>query len=145
MAVVLHGDQSSLFVATGKARWNVRVAVAHLVIPLAALAAVRPDTPLGAALVWSAQCVLVPPVLAFVVLRELRSVQWDHKHSHFWQWSEGREELKSAKTQRSENTTPGVIPAKVLVRSNQTRTGVRTRSSFAVRSLFRPVFTHVLR
>jgi PST family polysaccharide transporter len=72
MAVVLHGDQGSLFVAVGKARWNLRVAVAHLAIPLAALALVRPDTPLEAALVWAAQCVLVPPVLAFVVLRELR-------------------------------------------------------------------------
>jgi PST family polysaccharide transporter len=77
MAVVLHGDQSSLFVAIGKAERNLQVAVAHLVIPLAALALVRPGTPLEAALVWAAQCVLVPPVLAFVVLRELRRpVSW---------------------------------------------------------------------
>ena len=72
MGVVLHGDQSSLFVAVGKARRNFHVAVAHLAVPLAALALVRPDTPLEAALVWAAQCLLVPPVLVFVVLRELR-------------------------------------------------------------------------
>jgi O-antigen/teichoic acid export membrane protein len=77
MAMVLHGDQSSLFVAVGKAKRNFHVAVAHLVVPLAALALVRPDTPLEAALVWAAQCLLVPPVLAFVVLRELRRpVSW---------------------------------------------------------------------
>ncbi len=77
MAVVLHGDQSSLFVAVGKARRNFHVAVALLVIPLAALALVRPETPLEAALVWSAQCLVVPPVLAFLVLRELRRpVRW---------------------------------------------------------------------
>lgn len=72
MAVVLHGDQSSLFVAVGKARRNFQVAVALLLVPLAALAVVRPDTPLEAASVWSAQCLVVPPVLAFLVLRELR-------------------------------------------------------------------------
>ena len=72
MAVVLHGDQSSLFVATGQARRNLHVAVALLVVPLAALALFRPTTPLGAAYVWSAQCLVVPPVLAWIVLRELR-------------------------------------------------------------------------
>jgi PST family polysaccharide transporter len=76
MAVVLHGDQSSLFVAVGKAKRNLHVAVAHFVIPLAALAAVRPETALEAALVWSAQCFIVTPVLAFVVLRELRRSVW---------------------------------------------------------------------
>ena len=72
MGVVLHGDQSSLFVATGQARRNFHVALAHLLIPLAALALVRPETPLEASYVWSAQCLIVPPVLAFVILRELR-------------------------------------------------------------------------
>lgn len=72
MAVSLHGDHSGLFVAVGKAGRNFYTAVAHLAVPLAALALVRPETPLGAAAVWSVQCLVVPPVLAFVVLRELR-------------------------------------------------------------------------
>ncbi len=71
MAVVLNGDYSSLFVAVGKARRNFHVAVAFFVIPLAALALIRPETPLEASLVWSAQCFIVPPVLAWIVLREL--------------------------------------------------------------------------
>jgi O-antigen/teichoic acid export membrane protein len=72
MAAVLHGDHSSLFVATGQARRNFQVAVASLLIPLAALALVRPGTPLEASLVWSAQCLVLPPVLAWMVLEELR-------------------------------------------------------------------------
>jgi len=72
MAGVLHGDHSSLFVAAGKARRNFQVAVALLVVPLAALAVFRPETPLGAAYVWAAQCLVVPPALAFLVLREIR-------------------------------------------------------------------------
>ena len=77
MAVVLNGDYSSLFVAVGKARRNFHVAVASLVIPLAALALIRPETPLEASLVWSAQCFIVPPVLAWIVLRELgRPLTW---------------------------------------------------------------------
>jgi O-antigen/teichoic acid export membrane protein len=72
MATVLHGDQTSLFVAVGKARRNFQVAVALVLVPLVALALVQPETPRGAALAWSAQCLVVPPVLAFVVLRELR-------------------------------------------------------------------------
>jgi hypothetical protein len=68
--------EPKLFVAVGKAKRNLHVAVAHFVIPLAALAAVRPDTALEAALVWSAQCFIVTPVLAFVVLRELRRSVW---------------------------------------------------------------------
>lgn len=77
MAVTLHGDHSSLFVATGQARRNFHAAVASLVIPLAALAVWRPETPLGAAYVWSVQCLVMPPVLAWIVLRELgRPVRW---------------------------------------------------------------------
>lgn len=72
MAMLLHGDQSSLFVALGKARRNAQVAVATLAVPLLALLALRPETPAGASLAWSAQCVVLPPVLAALVLRELR-------------------------------------------------------------------------
>jgi O-antigen/teichoic acid export membrane protein len=72
MAFVVIGDQASLFVALGKARRNFQVAVALLLVPLAALAVVRPDTPFEAAVAWSVQCLVVPPVLAVVVLRELR-------------------------------------------------------------------------
>jgi O-antigen/teichoic acid export membrane protein len=72
MAAVLHGDETSLFVAVGKAQRNFQVAAALVLVPLAALALVRPETPMGAALAWSAQCLVVPPLLAFVVLRELR-------------------------------------------------------------------------
>jgi O-antigen/teichoic acid export membrane protein len=77
MATLLHGDQSSLFVAVGKARRNLHVAVASLLIPLAALGLLRPETPLEAAFAWSAQCLVIPPVLAWIVLREVRrSAGW---------------------------------------------------------------------
>lgn len=73
----LHGDPFSLFVALGRARWNTWAAVANLAVPLAALAVMRPDTPAGAAWAWGAQCLLVTPVLAVVVLRTLgRSPLW---------------------------------------------------------------------
>jgi O-antigen/teichoic acid export membrane protein len=73
----LHGDPFSLFVALGRARWNTWVAVANLAVPLAALAVLQPATPAGAAIAWGAQCVLVTPVLAAVVLRTLgRSPVW---------------------------------------------------------------------
>jgi O-antigen/teichoic acid export membrane protein len=77
MATMLHGEQSSLFVAVGKARRNLGAAIALLVVPLAALLLVQPETPRDAAFAWSAQCLLVPPVLAWMVLRELRrSLRW---------------------------------------------------------------------
>jgi O-antigen/teichoic acid export membrane protein len=72
MALVVIGDQSSLFVAVGKARRNFQMAVALLLVPLAALAVLRPETPMEAALAWSVQCAIVPPVLGAIVLRELR-------------------------------------------------------------------------
>lgn len=72
MAMLLHGDQSSLFVALGKAKRNAQVAIASLCVPLLALVLLRPETPAGAALAWSAQCVVLPPILAALVLRELR-------------------------------------------------------------------------
>ncbi len=73
----LHGDYLSLFVATGKARRNLQVAIVALALPLAALAVFRPQTPGGVALTWAAQSLLMPPVLTWVVLRELRrSPMW---------------------------------------------------------------------
>lgn len=73
----LYGETNSLFVALGKAGRNLQVAVATLALPLLLLMLVRPHTPEGAALVWAAQSVLLPPVLAAVVLRELgRSPLW---------------------------------------------------------------------
>jgi len=73
----LHGDHFSLFVALGKARRNMLVAVANLLVPLAALAAVRPEEPAGIALAWGAPCLLVTPFVAWLALRELgRSPLW---------------------------------------------------------------------
>ncbi|WP_372623902.1 oligosaccharide flippase family protein [Falsiroseomonas sp.] len=73
----LHGDQFSLFVALGRARWNMVAAVANLAVPLFALLVIRPETPAGAALAWSTQSLVVTPVLAVVVLRQIgRSPLW---------------------------------------------------------------------
>jgi PST family polysaccharide transporter len=73
----LHGDQFSLFIATGRARWNLHAAIAGFVLPLIVLAAIRPSTTVGAALAWSAQTLLVTPVLAFMVMRLLgQSPAW---------------------------------------------------------------------
>jgi O-antigen/teichoic acid export membrane protein len=77
LATFLHGDQFSLFVALGRAHWNSWAAMANLAAVLLALVVIRPDSAAGAALAWSAQCVLVTPVLATLVLRELgRSPLW---------------------------------------------------------------------
>ncbi|MDO9710959.1 oligosaccharide flippase family protein [Paracraurococcus lichenis] len=73
----LYGDTTSLFVALGKARWNFRVAVATLALPLAVLLLTGPETPEGAALAWTVPSLALPPVLAVVVLRTLdRSLPW---------------------------------------------------------------------
>jgi PST family polysaccharide transporter len=68
----LHGDHSSLFVAVGKARRNFYTSLAALGVPLLALLVVRPVTPAGVALAWAIQSLVLPPVLAWLVLRELR-------------------------------------------------------------------------
>lgn len=73
----LYGDATSLFVAVGKARRNVQVALATLILPLATLVLVRPQTPEAAALAWAVPSLALPPVLAAIVLRELgRSPLW---------------------------------------------------------------------
>jgi O-antigen/teichoic acid export membrane protein len=68
----LHGDCTALFVAVGKARRNAQVAAASLLMPLLALALLRPQTPEGVALTWAVQSLVLPPVLAWAALRELR-------------------------------------------------------------------------
>jgi O-antigen/teichoic acid export membrane protein len=73
----IHGDTLGLFVARGKARWNVYVNLAALALPVAALLLVQPATAHEAALVWATQTLLLPPVLTWVVLRELdRPLTW---------------------------------------------------------------------
>lgn len=73
----LAGDHVSLFVAIGRARWNAWVAFISLALPLAALLLAAPQTPAGVALAWATQSLLISPVLAWVVLREIR-------RSPFW-------------------------------------------------------------
>lgn len=68
----LHGDHSSLFVAVRKAQRNFYTAVAALGVPLLTLVATHPETPEGVALAWSTQSVALPPILAWLVLSELR-------------------------------------------------------------------------
>ena len=68
----LHGHCTGLFVAVGKARRNAQIALASLLIALLALALLRPQTPEGVALTWAVPGLVLPPVLAWAVLRELR-------------------------------------------------------------------------
>jgi O-antigen/teichoic acid export membrane protein len=71
------GDHTSLFVAVGRARLNLHTAVATLLLPLLALIVLRPSTPSGVAWAWAAQSLLIPPVMFWLVLRELhRSFFW---------------------------------------------------------------------
>jgi PST family polysaccharide transporter len=73
----VHGDTLSLFVARGKAKWNILINVAALLVPLAVLLVLRPATPSGAALAWASQSLLLPPVLTWLVLREVgRPLSW---------------------------------------------------------------------
>lgn len=80
MAAILgfaQGDYGSLFVALGQTRRNLYVAIASLGLPLVAIAVLRPQTPEEAALTWTSQSILLPPFLAWVVLKDLnRSPLW---------------------------------------------------------------------
>ncbi|MBK1660097.1 acyltransferase family protein [Paracraurococcus ruber] len=77
LPTVLHGDTDSLFVALGKARRDLPIAVAALALPLLLLVLLRPQTPEGAALVWAIPSLILPPVLAMIILGELnRSPLW---------------------------------------------------------------------
>lgn len=68
----IHGDTVSLFVARGRAKWNVAINVAAMAVPLAALLILRPSTPSGVALAWATQAIVMPPLLVWLVLREVR-------------------------------------------------------------------------
>ena len=72
----LAGDAGSLFVALGKAKRNVALAVVSLVVPLALLLALRPSTPAAVAVCWASQSILLPPITAWLVLRELGRSPW---------------------------------------------------------------------
>jgi O-antigen/teichoic acid export membrane protein len=73
---LLVGDAGSLFVALGKVKRNLFLAVVSLVVPLALLLAVRPSTPSAVALCWASQSVLLAPAAAWLALRELRRSPW---------------------------------------------------------------------
>ena len=68
----VHGEPFSLFLARGRARWNLAINTVALLVPLAALLLLRPTTPEGAAFAWAAQSLLLPPVFTWLVLREVR-------------------------------------------------------------------------
>ena len=68
----VHGDTLTLFVARGKARWNVWINLGALMVPLATLLILQPQTASGAALAWASQSLVLPPILTWLVLREVR-------------------------------------------------------------------------
>jgi len=71
------GDAGSLFVALGKAKRNLVLAVVSLAVPLALLLALRPSTPEAVAFCWASQSIVLPPITAWLALRELgRSPRW---------------------------------------------------------------------
>lgn len=73
----VHGDPLSLFVARGKARWNLYVNIGAMAVPLAVLLVIRPQTAEGAALAWASQSLVLPPLLTWLVLREIgRPLPW---------------------------------------------------------------------
>ncbi len=73
----VHGDTVSLFVARGKPKWNVVVNAAALLVPLVTLLVLRPATPIGVALAWASQAVLIPPLMTWLVLHEVqRPLGW---------------------------------------------------------------------
>lgn len=73
----VHGDTISLFVARGKAQWNLYINLAALVVALSALVILQPQTPSAAALAWASQSLLLPPLLTWLVLREVgRPFSW---------------------------------------------------------------------
>jgi PST family polysaccharide transporter len=73
----VHGDTLSLFVARGKARWNIWINLGALVVPVSVLLIAQPQTPGGAALAWASQSLVLPPLLTWLVLREVdRPFSW---------------------------------------------------------------------
>jgi O-antigen/teichoic acid export membrane protein len=67
----IHGDLTSLYVAIGKPRRNLQLALASAVLPLAMLLLVRPSTAPGVALCWAAPSLVMPPLIARMVLAEV--------------------------------------------------------------------------
>lgn len=67
----LHGNHFSLFVALGKARLNLYIAVAQLALPLLTLLLAQPETSVGIALAWATASLVVTPPVVWIVLREL--------------------------------------------------------------------------
>lgn len=71
------GDPGSLFLALGKTKRNLAMSVAALAVPLAALLAARPGTPVGVALCWASSTVVMAPFVVWLALSELkRSPLW---------------------------------------------------------------------
>ncbi len=73
----VHGDTISLFVARGKARWNLYVNLGAMSVALSALILLQPGTPTMAALAWASQSLVLPPLLTWLALREVgRPLGW---------------------------------------------------------------------
>ena len=73
----INGDTLSLFVARGKAKRNILINLASLAVPVTALLVLQPRTPSGAALAWASQSLVLPPILTWLVLREVgRPLSW---------------------------------------------------------------------
>lgn len=73
----VYGDANALFVAVGRARRNLTIALSSLALPLGLLALLRPGTPAEVALCWAAPSVVLPPLLGWLCLREIgRSPLW---------------------------------------------------------------------
>jgi O-antigen/teichoic acid export membrane protein len=70
------GDPGSLFLALGKTKRNLALSVVSLVVPLAALLAFRPATPLGVAVCWASSAVFMAPLVVWLALGELKRSPW---------------------------------------------------------------------
>lgn len=71
------GDAGSLFVAVGRTRRNLLLAVLGFAVPLGALLLLRPATPAGIALCWASTLAVTGPLSMALALRELdRSPAW---------------------------------------------------------------------
>jgi O-antigen/teichoic acid export membrane protein len=59
-----------------QAAGNAAQVVVSLVVPLALLLALRPSTPAAVAVCWASQSILLPPITAWLALRELGRSPW---------------------------------------------------------------------
>lgn len=77
-----YGDVGSLWVAVGKARINSFTSAAAVLVPIAGLLLLRPQTPWAAALCWGATGLLLAPPNVYLALREIRrSPVWLLRHT----------------------------------------------------------------